>query len=143
MQATFAELSRLLKLFSFTSRDKSQRGAARPERKPEPARDVLVHEEIQRARVLMTRIEATGVKFPVQINDAIEQAWAAHEENRWTLQVDRSFYSTLGLLESIMRLRGRGAVNRSAGSDPSTRRTGTPGWTVIISNNRKMLDGNW
>ena len=142
MRALFPGLSHFLRMIGLTPREETKRQVERV-REPEPVCDVPIHEEIVRARALMCSIELTGVKFPVQLYDALEQARTAIEENRWTLQVDRRFYSTLSLLESIMRLRARGAAGRPKASDPSTRSAGNPGWTVIISNRHKVLDGTW
>ena len=143
MRALLSDLSRLYRQLSLTLRKETQGGrAGRPhERKLAP--QAPVHEEILRAQRLIGRVESTGVKFPEQIYDALEQARKASEQNCWTLQVDRNFYSALSLLESIARSHGRGAAAYPKAADPSIRSTGELGWTVIISNRQKMLDGNW
>ncbi|WP_205808383.1 hypothetical protein [Burkholderia sp. Ac-20365] len=143
MRALFPDLSRLHKVLSLTPRDEAQAGRVERIREPGAVMEAPVHEEILRARTLMIRIESTGVKFPVQIYDALEQARKASETNGWTLQVDRSFYSALSLLESITRAHGAGAEPQPGLSEATRSSTAEPGWTVIISNSQKMLDGNW
>lgn len=143
MRALFPDLSRLHRVLSLTPRDDAQAGRVEPMREPEAALEAPVHEEILRARALMIRIESTGVKFPVQIYDALEQARMASEQNCWTLQVDRSFYSALSLLESITRSHGYAAAVQPQVSEAAHSSAADPGWTVIISNSQKMLDGNW
>jgi hypothetical protein len=106
-------------------------------------REATLLAEIVRARSLISRIESRGVKFPIQIYEVLEQTYAAYEQNRWTLQVDRSFYNTLSLLESVVRHRRGAAAGGRASPDATVRNSGSPGWTVIISNRRKVLDGNW
>ncbi|MFP3646539.1 hypothetical protein [Paraburkholderia sp. SIMBA_054] len=146
MRALLPDLLRLYRAFSLTSREEAD--AARVERTRERDQvpyvpEAPIREEIHRAHVLMSRIESTGVKFPVQIYDALDQARAASEQNRWTLQVDRSFYSALSLLESIARLPVRVTATQQAATDQHARGTANAGWTVIISNSQKMLEGNW
>lgn len=142
MRALHPNLKNLLNIFRFASEDET---LSRVRPKPEPAAEpeATIPEEILRARDLMSRIESSGVRFPVQIHDVLEQACAAYEENRWTLQIDRGFYDTLSLLESVVRRRRGAAAARPVSPDATFLNRDNPGWTVIISNRRKVLDGNW
>jgi hypothetical protein len=143
MRALLSDLSRLYRVLSLTPREKPPGGQAGRVRERLQAPEAPIHKEILRAQRLICRIESTGVKFPVQIYDALEQARKASEQNCWTLQMDRNFYSALSLLEQIARRHGRGAATHPEAADPSTRSGGNRGWTVIISNSQKVLDGDW
>jgi len=143
MRSLYPDLKSLLNIFRFASEDetRSRRVVSEPERMKEP--EATLHEEILRARALMRRIESSGVRFPVQIHDTLEQACAAYEQNHWTLQIDRGFYSTLSLLESVVRRRRGAAAARPVCPDATLLNNDNPGWTVIISNRRKVLEGTW
>jgi hypothetical protein len=143
MRTQYPGLKSLLNTFGFASDDEMRARQFKQEPEPVAEREATIPQEILRARALMSCIESSGVKFPVQINDILEQTRAAYEQNRWTLQIDRGFYSTLSLLESVVRRR-RGATGAEPASpDATVLNADNPGWTVIISNRRKVLDGNW
>jgi hypothetical protein len=92
----------------------------------------------------MKRLEAVGVRFPYEVCEALEQAEAALSQDRWTLQVDRSFYSVLGLLESVVvRHGGAEKAARLGCYDAAPHEAGERRWTVIISNRMKVVDGKW
>lgn len=143
MRTLYPGLKSLLNIFGFASDDETRSRRFKPDPEPTVEREATILEEILRARALISRIESSGVKFPVQIYEVLEQTFAAYEQNHWTLQVDRSFYNTLSLLESVVRHRRGVAVARPASTDATCRNNDSPGWTVIISNRRKVLDGNW
>ncbi|WP_028218646.1 hypothetical protein [Paraburkholderia oxyphila] len=105
MRSLHPDLKSLLNIFRSASADETHFRRRKPE--PELATELQAHivEDILWAWVLMSRIESSGVRLPVQISEILVQAWAAYEQNRWTLQVDRSFCSTLKLLESVARRR--------------------------------------
>ena len=98
--------------------------------------------DITRARSLLSGFESVGVRFPAEVYGALEQAAAAYEQNRWTLQVDRSFYSVLGLLESVVRLGSPDRAARLGCYDNAPRDADERGWTVIISNRLKVVEGS-
>jgi hypothetical protein len=136
MRTLYPGLKSLLNTFGFASEDETRSSRFKPDPEPVAEREATLLAEIVRARSLISRIESRGVKFPIQI-------YEVHEQNRWTLQVDRSFYNTLSLLESVVRHRRGAAAGGRASPDATVRNSGSPGWTVIISNRRKVLDGNW
>ncbi len=142
MRMLHPDLKSLLNIFRFASEDET-RSRVRPEPEPAAEPEAAIHAEILRARDLMCRIESSGVRFPAQIYDVLEQACTACEENRWTLRIDRRFYNTLSLLESVVRRRRGAAAARPVSPDATLLNSDKPGWTVIISNRRKVLDGNW
>jgi hypothetical protein len=143
MRTLYPGLKSLLNTFGFASDDETRSRRVKPEPEPVAERDATILEEILRARALMSRIESSGVRFPTQIYDILEQTRAAYEQNRWTLQIDRGFYTTLSLLESVVCRRRGAAAAGPASPDATVLNTDHPGWTVIISNRRKVLDGNW
>lgn len=135
-------LMRLLNVFGFVPGNDGAGGPAQSAPVSNDA-DAVTGAEITRARRLLCRIEAVGVRFPAEVHQALAQAEAAYAQSRWTLQVDRGFYSVLGLLESVARLGGaeRAASYGCYDADPveaEQRR-----WTVIISNRLKVLEGRW
>jgi hypothetical protein len=142
MRTLHPHLKSLLNIFRFASEEET-RSPVSLEHEPAGEPEATIHEEILRARDLMSRIESSGVRFPVQIHDVLEQACAAYEENRWTLQIDRGFYDTLSLLESVVRRRRGAPAARPVSSDATLLNSDNPGWTVIISSRRKVLGGNW
>jgi hypothetical protein len=126
----------LTKIISFAAEDETSSVRVNPERELEPP----IQQDIRRARMLLTRVESTGVKFPSQIHAALECARVAHEQNRWTLQIERCFYNALSLLESIAHPQPDPTVKSTgfSGSAASmTHGTDDPGWTVIISSRRR------
>jgi hypothetical protein len=129
----------LTKMISFAAEDETSSGRVIPDVELE----LPIKQEIRRARTLLRRVESTGVRFPSQIHDALERARVAHEQNCWTLQIERGFYSALGLLESIVRPQSDSTMKSSGFSGSVVHENDGNGWTVIISNRRKVLDGSW
>lgn len=105
--------------------------------------EIVTAADIARARSLLGQIEATGVRFPSEVYDAIDQAVAALAMNCWSLKVDRGFYGALGLLESVARCsNGRKAASLGC-YDAALADEAERGWTVIINNRLKVVDGKW
>jgi hypothetical protein len=139
MRTLHLHWTRPLKILCMASADES--GPSRE--KLESAAEESLHQEIARARALVMQIASTGVKFPAEIHETLERASAAQRENRWTLQVDRQFYGVLSLLESITRAQLDEAQQRQHTSAARATDNDERGWTTIISNRRKVQDGDW
>ncbi len=143
MHTPHPDFKSMLNIFRFASDDETRARPRKPEPEPATQPDATILEELLRARALMVRIESSGVKFPDQIYDVLVQALSAYDQKRWTEQVDRSFCITLSLLESIARHRHGTAKGRAACADATLVNHDHPGRTVIISERRNVLDGNW
>lgn len=143
MHTPHPDFKSLLNVFRFASDDETRARPCKPEREPATQPDATILAELLRARALMVRIESSGVKFPDQIDDVLVQALSAYDQKRWTEQIDRSFCITLSLLESIARHRRGAAAARTVCTDATLVNHDHPGQTVIISERRNVLDGNW
>lgn len=143
MQTPHADFKSLLNIFRFASDDETRAQPCKPEPEPATQPDATILAELLRARALMVRIESSGVTFPDQIYDVIVQALSAYDQKRWTEQIDRSFCITLSLLESIARHRRGAAAAHNVCTDVTLVNHDNRGQTVIISERRNRLDGNW
>jgi hypothetical protein len=135
-------LARLLNRFDFSTPNAGACvGKAIRVRTTDP--EIVTAADIARARSLLSQIESTGVRFPAEVYDAIDQAVAAHAAKCWSLKVDRGFYSALGLLEAVVRS-GDGHKADSLGCYDAASADGNQrGWTVIINNRLKVVNGKW
>lgn len=143
MHTPHADFKSLLNVFRFASDDETRARPCKPEPEPATQPDATILAELLRARALMVRIESSGVKFPDQIYDVFVQALSAYDQKCWTEQIDRSFCITLTLLESIARHRRGAAAARNLGADVTLVNHDNRGQTVVISERRNGLDGNW
>jgi hypothetical protein len=132
-------LNCLTKIISFAAQDETSSATAQPELEQAPS----IEQAIRRARMLLARVESTGVKFPSQVHDALERARVAQQQDRWMIQVERDFCDALSLLESIARPQSQAAMKPAGFPGNIAHQTDDPGWTVIISSRRKALDGSW
>jgi hypothetical protein len=141
MRTPLPDFKNLLNIFRLASGEEAGSRGCKPEPEPATQPDATLQQAMLRARVLMSLIESSGVRFPDQIYDVLVEAWAAYEQDRWTEQIDRSFCITLSLLESVARHRSGVAAPLPPCPDATLVNRDDPGRTASSSNCRKGLGG--